>query len=210
MGMGAGMGAGMGGAGMAGGAGAGLAGGAACLGGGSAASAAASSVAGTAMVTAVGTAGSAAVLGSVVVGPALAVGGMVMASKGSDASGDAQANFTMASTVSEKLLTEKVAVECIQLRAELTCSVLSRIDDRFQDFFSRMQHIVMKSTDYSSYIENDRKSIMITGIMAKTLKNVMEAPVIDENGAVTSVSQQALDEAEIIMAELKEHYAQQQ
>ena len=201
-GMGAGMGAGMAG-GMAGGAGmAGGTGAAGCLGGSAAAGTAAGTVGSTAVVTAAGTAGSAALLGGVVVGPALAVGGMVMASKGQDAKGDAQANYAGARAATEQFKSTQVAVAAIQTRAKLTSSLLTQLDERFQPFLSGLQQLVINSTNYSTYAETDKKRVMVAAMLAKTLKNVMETPVIDESGAVAAVSRRVLKEATIIMTAL--------
>ena len=227
-GMGAGMAGGAAGAGMAGGAGAGMAGGmtggagagmaggavgagmaggagaAGCLGG--SATAASGTVVSTAVATAAGTAGSAALLGGVVVGPALAVGGMVMASKGQDAKGDAQANVARARAAAEQIKSTQVAVAAIQTRAKLTSSLLSQLDERFQPFLSGLQQLVINSTNYSTYAEPDKKRVMVAAMLAKTLKNVMETPVIDESGAIAAVSRQVLKEATIIMAALSVLY----
>ena len=209
-GMAAGMGAGMAG-GMAGSAaGAGMAGGATsaagCLGGSAAAGAASGTVVSTAVVAAAGTAGSAALLGGVVVGPALAVGGMVMASKGQDARGDAQANYSRAHAAAEQFKSTQVVVAAIQTRAKLTSSLLSQLDERFQPCLSGLQQLVINSTDYSTYAEPDKKRVMVAAMLAKTLKNVMETPVIDESGAIAAVSRQVLKEATIIMAALSVLY----
>ena len=54
--------------------------------------------------------------------------------------------------------------------------------------------------------EPDKKRVMVAAMLAKTLKNVMETPVIDESGAIAAVSRQVLKEATIIMAALSVQY----
>jgi hypothetical protein len=44
---------------------------------------------------------------------------------------------------------------------------------------------------------------MIAAMLAKTIKNVMEAQVIDERGAITYASRKVLEESETVMQQLR-------
>jgi hypothetical protein len=150
-----------------------------------------------------GMAGGMAVLGGIVAGPVLAVGGMMMASKAQEAKEDAYANRDKASLAAEQMKTAQVVTEGITQRIEQIHSILSRLNAHFQGFLAGLQNLVKNSTDYSSYSEVDRKGVMMAAMVAKTLKNIMETPVIDERGAITSASRKALDETEVVMKQLQ-------
>lgn len=149
-----------------------------------------------------GMAGGMAVLGGIVAGPVLAVGGLIMASKAEEAKSDAYANRDKARAAAEQMKTAQVATDGIKQRIEQINSVLSRLDYRFKEFLQGLQQIVSVSTDYRSFSESDRKGVMVSAMLAKTIKNVMETPVIDERGAVTYASRKALEESENVMQQL--------
>jgi len=146
-----------------------------------------------------GMAGGMAVLGGIVAGPVLAVGGMMMASKAQEAKQDAYANRDKANLAAEQMKTAQVATEGITLRVEQIHDVLSSLNARFKDILFGLQALVNNSTDYRSYSEVDRKGVMIAAMVAKTLKNLMETPVIDERGAITLASRKVLDESTDMM-----------
>jgi hypothetical protein len=150
-----------------------------------------------------GMAGGMAVLGGIVAGPVLAVGGMIMASKAQEAKEDAYANRDKANAAAEQMKTAQVATEGIKLRVEQINAVLTRLDYRFKEFLQGLQQLVSTSTDYRSYSESDRKGVMIAAMLAKTIKNVMEAQVIDERGAITYASRKVLEESETVMQQLR-------
>lgn len=150
-----------------------------------------------------GVAGGMAVLGGIVAGPVLAVGGMMMASKAQEAKEEAYANLGNAKAAAEQMKTAQVATEAIRLRVGQINSILTALDERFADLLYGLQRLVRTSTDYRSYSEEDKKGVMMSAMMAKTMKNIMEAPVIDERGAVTQASRQALFESEKFLRQLR-------
>lgn len=147
-----------------------------------------------------GMAGGMMVLGGVVAGPVLAVGGMMMASKAEAAKEDAYANLDKAELASEQMKEAMVAASGIRLRFEEIAKVLCSLDLRFQPLLKSFNELVESNTNYSTYSEEDRKGVMIVASTAKVLKNLLEAPIIDQEGTLTPESRTVLEDTKKIIA----------
>jgi hypothetical protein len=207
MGMGAGAGtmAGAGGMGMCGGTGAlaGAGGTAGGIGGGVVSSVAGGVAGGTVGAASGGATVSSvagvAALGGMVAGPFLAVGGMVLASKAKNASADAATNLKRVDAAVELMKSRQLATEAVFYRVYTILSLLGRLDERFVPLVAEVQRLVVVSHDYTTYSDKDKKSVMMAAMMAKTLKNVMETSLLDDNGLITSASEQIVAESERVM-----------
>ncbi|RPE92821.1 hypothetical protein EDB69_2016 [Vibrio crassostreae] len=147
-----------------------------------------------------GMAGGMMVLGGVVAGPVLAVGGMMMASKAEAAKEDSYANLDKAELASEQMKEAMVAASGIRLRFEEIAKVLCSLDLRFQPLLKSFNELVESNTNYSTYSEEDRKGVMIVASTAKVLKNLLEAPIIDQEGTLTPESRTVLEDTKKIIA----------
>ncbi len=133
-----------------------------------------------------GMAGGAVVLGAVAVGPALLLGGFLLASKG------------------EKALTKAYEYEAEVDKAigkmSLACSVMRGIDNRMFELNDllcnlnkRIQYALEKLETWEisdSNIENPDfiNDFQKTGILVKAIADIIEVPVLDENEDLTAVS----------------------
>ncbi|WP_415900556.1 hypothetical protein ACMXYR_05510 [Neptuniibacter sp. QD29_5] len=142
-----------------------------------------------------GMAGGMAVLGGIVAGPVLAAGGMMAASKAEAAKEDAYSNLYEAELAAEKMKSAKVVTKGINRRFKEINEVLVELNLRFIPMLQSLQDLVGSDIDYTNYSSADKKGVFITAALAKTLKNVMEAPLLDEDGLVTSESRSALKSA---------------
>ncbi|NVZ10364.1 hypothetical protein HW932_13950 [Allochromatium humboldtianum] len=143
-----------------------------------------------------GMAGGTVVLGGIVAGPVLAVGGMMLASKAEAAKHDAYANYDKAQLAAEQMKTATVATNGIHKRFNEINEVLNALNDRFVPLLNSLEELVASNDNYSTYTEIDKKGVFIVASTAKTIKSIMEAPLIDESGALTPDSHKALEFAE--------------
>lgn len=135
-----------------------------------------------------GIAGGTAVLGGLVAAPVLAVGGMMLASKAEAAVEDARANLHNAEVAAEDMKTAMVATRAIAARFVEVNNVLSALNERFEPLLNSLQDLVAENQDYQSYSVEDQKGIFFCVSLAKTIKNVLETPLLSDSGKITSDS----------------------
>lgn len=147
-----------------------------------------------------GMAGGAIVLGGIAIAPVLAVGGMILAAKAKEAENDARANLEKAKLAAEKMKTAAVTLQGIQSRFDEINTVLNALNDRFTPMLVGLLKLVQSNDDYSTYEEVDKKGVFMAASTAKTIKTIMETPLIDEKGMLTPDSQKAIELAESTLA----------
>jgi len=151
-----------------------------------------------------GMAGGMAVLGGIVAGPVLAVGGMMMASKAEEAKYTAYENYDKAKAAAEEMDAACVVLDGIYKRADEFIEILEPLNDIFEDYIDILENIVVKSNDYRDYTQAEKENVMITASIAQTVKNICDAPVIDENGKVTRKSKRVIRKAKKLIETIKE------
>lgn len=161
-----------------------------------------------------GMAGGAYVLGSIVAGPVLAVGGLMLASKAEEAKHNAYSNLSTAEVAAEQMETANVAAQGVQNRIKEVHQVLSKLENTFEPLLDGLQSLVAHSSknwsgklDYMTLSKEDQVGIMSSMMMAKTIKNVLETPILDEQGLITEVSGIVIDKANNNLLEVQERLA---
>lgn len=149
-----------------------------------------------------GMAGGMAVLGGVVAAPVLLVGGFIMASKAEAAKDDARANLEKAEAAAQSMKTARSAARAILRRAEEIHDILNQFMDPFADLLDDLADLVEDNVDYGTYSKKERKLVSVTGAYAKTIKNVVDTPIFDEDGRVTKESKAMLAAAQKSLVEL--------
>lgn len=151
-----------------------------------------------------GMAGGMAVLGGIVAGPVLAVGGMMMASKAEEAKYTAYENYDKAQAAAEEMDAACVVLDGIYNRVDEFIDVIEPLNDIFEDYIDVLENIVDKSNDYRDYTQDEKENVMITASIAQTVKNLCDAPIIDEKGEVTRKSKRVLKKAKELTQKIKE------
>ncbi|WP_047959980.1 hypothetical protein [Desulfovibrio sp. TomC] len=140
-----------------------------------------------------GVAGGTAVLGGIVAAPVLAIGGMILAAKAEEAKHNAFANRDKARAAAQQMMTAKVATNAIQKRLAEIDHLLLKLDQLFQPLLSGLRSLVSSGCyDYNDYSLSDKKGVMMAVLLAKTMKNVLETPILDKDGAITRASRNVL------------------
>ena len=161
-----------------------------------------------------GMAGGAYVLGSIVAGPVLAIGGMMLASKAEEAKHDAYSNLSRAKVAVEQMKTAQVATQGVHSHLQEITNVLNTLDEVFEPLLDGLQGLVARSPknqsgkiDYLSLSEEDQKGIMMSMIIAKTTKNILEAPILDDHGIITEVSRKAINDTNASLEDIQKRPA---
>ncbi|WMP16730.1 hypothetical protein [Thiothrix lacustris] len=159
-------------------------------------------------------AGGAYVLGSIVAGPVLAVGGMMLASKAEEAKHNAYSNLSIARVAAEQMETANVAAQGVHTRIKEIHQVLGKLDDTFEPLLKGLQGLVTDAqqywtgeVDYTTLPKENQIGIMAAMMMAKTIKNVLETPILDEQGLITEASGAVIDTAHNNLLEVQERLA---
>ena len=140
-----------------------------------------------------GMAGGAAVLGGIVAAPVLLVGGLMMASKAEEAKENARSNRHKARAAAEDMSTAGVAARAIGRKADEVRKVLKRLqEDCLDDNLSDLQDLVSTNVNYRTYSRPQKELVGRTALLAKTAKNLAEAPLMEEDGSITQAIREAL------------------
>ena len=151
-----------------------------------------------------GMAGGMAVLGGIVAGPVLAVGGMMMASKAEEAKHTAYANYDKAEAAVEQMDSACIVLDGIYRRVEEFIEVLEPLNEILEDYIDEIEEIVNRSNDWRTYTQEEKETVMATASIAKTVKNLCDTPIIDEEGEVTKKSKEVLSKAKELTNKLNE------
>jgi hypothetical protein len=139
-----------------------------------------------------GMAGGMAVLGGIVTGPVLAVAGGIFAAKAEEAKNEAHINLSKSKALAQEMHTARVVVEGIKERVVEFIQILIPLTEIFENVMEDLEKIVKKNADYSSYKDEQKKLVLTSLSIATTLKNLCDAPIIDEDGKITRKSKRVL------------------
>ncbi|RLA79445.1 MAG: hypothetical protein DRG78_12960 [Epsilonproteobacteria bacterium] len=144
------------------------------------------------------------ILGGIAFAPILAVGGAIFAAKAEEAKFNSYANFDKAEASAKEMEVTTIVLKEISTRIEEFANILKPLDEIFEDYIEKMEDIVDESNDYSKYSDDNKKVILITVSIAQTIKNICDAPIIDEEGKVTRKSKRVIKKAKKFILKLEE------
>lgn len=142
-----------------------------------------------------GEAGTGTAAGAAVLGGVMLIGGLIMASKAEEALADARSNVKKAKTAEETSKTAKAAAQAIVGRADEITSVLKALADSLDARLPKLDRLVRRNDDFSTYTTTERRLVKQIATAAKTAHSVAEAPLFDENGTVTKEIRRQLTKA---------------
>ena len=151
-----------------------------------------------------GVAGGTAVLGGIVAAPVLLVGGLMLASKAEEAKENAQSNLASARAAVEAMETAQAAAKAIGRKTKEVDRTLRKLGDDFLAPDLEFLHdLVEDETDYRRYSLADKERVCRVASIAVTAKNLLEVPLLDEDGAITRKIRQTLRRTKDVMSRLR-------
>lgn len=130
-----------------------------------------------------GMAGGMMVLGGLVAGPALAVGGVFMASKAKEALYEAEEYYDKARAFEAQAEGICSNLSLISERANQIDKLLNKLDSYFVKSVKALtQVILIEGNDWSKYSDDNKKIIGASAQIAKTIKIILDTSLLNENG----------------------------
>ncbi len=140
-----------------------------------------------------GVTGGMAVLGGVVLAPALLIGSFLMYSKAEEALSKAKTYRRKARQFEAECENACSLLAAIQQRADQIVGVLDRLDHMLVRGNGRLVHIIaQKGKDWNAFSEEDKKVVASVAMTAKTLKVIMDTPLLHEDGSLAEESQKIM------------------
>ena len=151
-----------------------------------------------------GIAGGTAVLGGIVAAPVLLVGGLMLASRAEEAKENALSNRARARAAAEAMETAQSATRAIGRKAAEVDRTLRRLDEDFlAPDLESLRDLVEEETDYRRYSRANQERVCRVASVAVTAKNLLEAPLLDKDGAITREIRQTLRRTKKVMDDLR-------
>lgn len=136
-----------------------------------------------------GMAGGAMVLGGIVAGPALLVMGLITGAKAQEKMEKSLENKAQADEIVESLNTASMQCSSIRRRASMFYNLLAHIDAMFLPQVWNMQDVVKnEGTDFRTYKPESKKKIAVAVVTAKSIKAVLDTPILTKDGDLTAES----------------------
>lgn len=129
-----------------------------------------------------GMAGGAWILGSIVTGPVLAIGGMVMSAKSKEALAKAKAQAAEVGKTVEQMKTIEAATSLIQSRAEQLFQILHGLWEELRQALPQLEAIVSRETDWRGLQPDEQEAVAVITSVAYLLKQLIDAPLFDAEG----------------------------
>lgn len=137
-----------------------------------------------------GFAGGATVLGGLVSGPSLAIMGFVVGAKSKENKNKAYANYADARSFEEEMHTVRVRCKAIRMRANMYERLLIKLDAILAPLQYELEAIINEvGTDYSTYSEEQKKTVAATLATVAAIKAVIDTPILTEDGNLTDESE---------------------
>lgn len=147
-----------------------------------------------------GMAGGAVILGSIVGGPILAIGGMILSSKAEAAKENAYTNLATAELASEEMKTAQIKTEGICKKSEELSENIDKIMQLFYDSLKQFKNVLNRkkwfffsNTNWQAMPDEDKSIVLQTEILAITLFNLLEVDLLNSNGDIAEECNRAIE-----------------
>ena len=150
-----------------------------------------------------GMAGGMVVLGGLVAGPALMALGFFTGNSSAKNLEVAYTNKAEATRIAEELNAGALQCEAIRRRAYVIYTLLTRLDSYLLPMIYRLEDIIKaEGEDYSLYSKESKAQVASCASLAVTVKTVLEAAILTEDGSLTECSENVALETQKTLAKL--------
>jgi len=140
-----------------------------------------------------GVAGGTMVLGGLVAGPALAIMGFIVGAKASAAKDEAYSNLAKARKISEELGAASDLCYAISKKCNMFVDLLKKLDRYFKPLIGKIDEAIAEhGTDYRLFSQEQKQATAAAASLAKAIKTVLDTPILDKDGNITSESARLL------------------
>lgn len=129
-----------------------------------------------------GMAGGMMVLGGLVAGPALAVGGVFMASKAKEALYEAEEYYDKARAFKEQAKNICSNLSAIDERAKQIDFVLKKLDVYFKQSVAGLSAVTSNGLNWKNYTNEEKQIVGASAQIAKTIKIILDTSLLNEKG----------------------------
>lgn len=129
-----------------------------------------------------GMAGGMMVLGGLVAGPALAVGGVFMASKAKEALYEAEEYYDKARAFKEQAKNICSNLSAIDERAKQIDFVLKKLDIYFKQSVAGLSAVTSNGLNWKTYTNEEKQIVGASAQIAKTIKIILDTSLLNEKG----------------------------
>ncbi|MCB6994299.1 hypothetical protein LI177_12495 [bacterium 210820-DFI.6.37] len=151
-----------------------------------------------------GMVGGTAVLGGLVAGPALMVMGFVTGHSAKKNLEKAYTNRAEAIQIAAQLNTAASQCETIRRRTCMFYNLLARLDAKFLPMIYKMEDIfATEGDDYRQYSVESKKVIASCASIAVSIKNVLDTPILTDDGLLTHASETTATSIEDFLKNLR-------
>ncbi len=156
-----------------------------------------------------GMAGGMAVLGGLVAAPVLAVGGLVAHHKGKQAYARAKQDAAEARKAIAEMELACSKAEQIQVRALDVRDLVERLSALAGERIAVLAHITAEETDYQRFPEVDKQAVRVSVMLVKTLRAVMDVPLITDDGELSGDGADVLGAARKVLREERNQHGEE-
>lgn len=142
-----------------------------------------------------GMAGGMMVLGGIVAGPALAIFGHILGSKGETALNNARSNLEQAKTIRDqaKLMADKL--QAIEQITTLANSTFSKISTQLRHAVRDMKVVIeIHGEDYKIFPQDSRNVVLSSVKFAQLLKAMIDTAILDEQGNLVLATEKRIQD----------------
>lgn len=142
-----------------------------------------------------GMAGGMMVLGGIVAGPALAIFGHVLGSKGEEALNNARSNMEQANTLRDQAELMANKLTAIEKVTALANNTFSKISSQLRRSVSELKKVIeQEGVDYRAFSNEAKEAVFTSVKFAQLIKAMIDTPILDKDGNLVLATKKRIED----------------